>query len=178
MAAILALAGSNSSTSVNYELVKHTISLIQSREIQLIDMSKCPFPMFSEEEEKQNGYSNSLVELKNDFQKAEAIVLSVSEHNGNPSAYFKNVLDWLSRLERKFLQDTKVLLMSTSPGGRGGVGSLAVVEAMLPRFGAEIVAKFSLPSFHQNFDNEKGIIDEELRNQHQDVVQILLDSLK
>ncbi|WP_190808890.1 NADPH-dependent FMN reductase [Flagellimonas sp. S3867] len=178
MAAILALAGSNSSTSINYKLVKHTVSSIQNHEIQLLDMSKCPFPMFSEDEEKQNGYSNALVELKNDFQKADAIILSVSEHNGNPSAYFKNVLDWLSRLERKFLQDTKVLLMSASPGGRGGVGSLGVVQGMLPRFGAEIVSTFSLASFHQNFDVQKGLTDETLKSQHQEALKALLESLK
>ncbi|WP_420322728.1 NADPH-dependent FMN reductase [Flagellimonas sp.] len=178
MAAILALAGSNSSTSVNYKLVKHTVSLVQGHEIQLLDMSRYPFPMFSEDEEKQNGYINSLVELKHDFQRANAAVISVSEHNGSPSAYFKNVLDWLSRLERKFLQDTKVLLMATSPGGRGAVGSLGIVEALLPRFGAEIVATFSLPSFHQNFDNEKGIVDEDLRDQHQKALNAFLESLK
>lgn len=178
MAAILALAGSNSSTSVNYKLVKHTASIIQDHEIQLLDMAKYPFPMYSEDEEKQNGFSNSLVELKNDFQKTNAVVLSVNEHNSNPSAYFKNVLDWLSRLDRIFLQDTKVLLMSCSPGKRGGIGALGVVQNMLPRFGAEIVSTFSLPSFYQNFDAEKGIVDEVLNKEHQEAVNALLESLK
>ncbi|MEX0313008.1 MAG: NADPH-dependent FMN reductase [Allomuricauda sp.] len=178
MAAILALAGSNSSTSVNYKLVKHTTSLIQDHDIQLLDMVNYPFPMYSEDEEKQNGYSNSLVELKNDFQKANAVIISVNEHNSNPSAYFKNILDWLSRLDRSFLQDSKVLLMSCSPGKRGGIGALGVVQNMLPRFGAEIVATFSLPSFYQNFDEDKGITDVELRDQHQEALNALLETLK
>ncbi|MGX1929959.1 NADPH-dependent FMN reductase [Flagellimonas sp. 2504JD4-2] len=178
MAAILALAGSNSSTSVNYKLVKHTTSLIQGYDVQLLDMVKYPFPMYSEDEEKQNGYSNSLVELKNDFQKANAIIISVNEHNSNPSAYFKNILDWLSRLDRSFLQDSKVLLMSCSPGKRGGIGALDVVQNMLPRFGAEIVATFSLPSFYQNFEEDKGITDEALRDQHLEALNALLETLK
>ncbi|WP_136465686.1 NADPH-dependent FMN reductase [Flagellimonas onchidii] len=178
MAIILALAGSNSSASVNFKLVKHTTSLIEEHEIQLIDMSKYPFPMFSENEERQSGYSNSLVELKNDIQKADALILSVNEHNSNPSAYFKNVLDWLSRLERKFLANTKILLMSASPGGRGGIGALGVVEGMLPRFGGEMVSTFSLPSFHQNFDEKDGILDESLKTEHQKALHSLLDNLK
>lgn len=176
MAAILALAGSNSSTSVNYKLVQHTVSLIEGHQIQLLDMTRYPFPMYSEDDEKQNGYSNSLVELKNDIQRSGGVIISVNEHNSNPSAYFKNVLDWLSRLERKFLLDTKVLLMSTSPGKRGGVGALGVVGQLLPRFGGEIVATFSLPSFHDNFGAD-GILDDELKMEHAKALNTFLESL-
>lgn len=177
MAAILALAGSNSSTSINFKLVQFTTSLVDEHQIQLLNMTYYPFPMYSADDEKQKGYSNSLIELKNDFQKVDGIILSVNEHNGNPSAYFKNVLDWLSRLERKFLQDKKVLLMSTSGGKRGGVGSLEVVQNMLPRFGADIVSTFSLPSFNENFGAD-NIVNEELKNQHRVALDAFLKTLK
>ncbi len=177
MAAILALAGSNSSTSINFKLVRHTAALIQNHEIQVLNMSRYPFPIFSEDEEKQKGYSNSLVELKNDIVNANAMILSVNEHNGNPSAYFKNVLDWLSRLERKFLLDTKVLLMSTAPGKRGGIGALEVIQNLLPRFGAEIASTFSLPSFYENF-SENGISDETLKKEHQAALDVFLETIK
>lgn len=177
MAAILSLAGSNSSTSINYRLVQHTTSSIEGHEIQLLNMARYPFPMYSEDEEKQKGYSNSLIELKNDIQRVDAIILSVNEHNSNPSAYFKNLIDWLSRLERKFLQDKKVFLMSTSGGKRGGVGSLQVIENMLPRFGAEIISTFSLPSFHENFGID-GITNDSLKIEHQKALNTFLETLK
>ncbi|MEP5429839.1 MAG: NAD(P)H-dependent oxidoreductase, partial [Flavobacteriaceae bacterium] len=123
------------------------------------------------------GYSNSLIELKNDFHRTDSVILSVNEHNSHPSAYFKNVLDWLSRLERKFLQDKKVLLMSTSGGKRGGIGSLEVVKELLPRFGAEIVSTFSLPSFNDNFGSDK-IIDTELESKHEAALETFLETLK
>ena len=53
MAKILAFAGSNSSTSINYQLVKYTASLIENHEIQLMNMSNYPFPMYSEDAEKK-----------------------------------------------------------------------------------------------------------------------------
>ncbi|MDF0717326.1 NAD(P)H-dependent oxidoreductase [Muricauda sp. 334s03] len=177
MAAILAFAGSNSSTSINFKLVKHTVSLVQGYDIQILNMAEHPFPVFSEDLEKAEGYSSSLKELNGQINSANGLVLSVNEHNGNPSAYFKNVLDWLSRLDRKFLEETKVLLMSTSGGKRGGKGSLAVVENMLPRFGAEVVATFSLPSFYDTFD-EDDILDKDLKNEHQSALETFLDSLK
>jgi len=167
MSEILALAGSNSSTSINFKLVKYTAGLIVDKEVQLLNMVNYPFPLFSEDNEREKGFSNSLVELRDDIMKANGVILSVNEHNSNPSAYFKNVLDWLSRLERKFLEDTEVLLMSTSPGKRAGQGSLEIIEKLLPRFGATISATFSLPSFYENFDSEKGITDSALAEKHQ-----------
>lgn len=177
MAVLLAFAGSNSSTSINFELVKNTVSLISDNKIQIMNMANCPFPMYSEDVEKENGYSNSLIELKNDIQKADGLIISVNEHNGNPSAYFKNLIDWLSRLERKFLEGTKILLMSTSRGKRGGMGSLEVVKTIFPRLGGEVVATFSLPSFDENFDHGKGIIDEELSRNHQNAIEEFLKTL-
>ncbi|MFK5974799.1 MAG: NAD(P)H-dependent oxidoreductase [Flavobacteriaceae bacterium] len=177
MASILAFAGSNSSTSINYTLVKHTVSLTLDHEIQTMNMANCLFPMYSEDNEKEKGYSNSLVEFKNAIQKADALIISVNEHNGSPSAYFKNLIDWLSRLERSFLSDKKILLMSTSPGKRGGIGALEVVKGLLPRFGAEIVATFSLPSFAANFDSQEGITDKDLAQEHQNALEEFLKTL-
>ena len=176
MAAILAFAGSNSSTSINFKLVELTTSLVQNHDLQTLNMAEHPFPMFSEDLEREKGYPDALTGLKDQIAQADGIILSVNEHNGNPSAYFKNLLDWLSRLERNFLEGTKVLLMSTSGGKRGAKGSLSVIESMLPRFGAEIVATFSLPSFYDNF-SEDGILDEDLKAEHQHALQTFLDSL-
>ncbi|MEK6153671.1 NAD(P)H-dependent oxidoreductase [Flavobacteriaceae bacterium 3-367] len=166
MATILALAGSNSSTSINYKLVKYTAALLTSHEVQLLNMINFPFPMYSSDYEKENGFSNSLIELRQDIGKADGIVLSVNEHNGGPSAYFKNLTDWLSRLDIRFLEGKKVLLMSTSPGKRGGVTALELTKARLVRFGGEVVATFSLPSFNGNYSAEDGIVDAELAQAH------------
>nr|WP_293295121.1 NAD(P)H-dependent oxidoreductase [Allomuricauda sp.] len=176
MAAILALAGSNSSTSINFKLVKHTVSLVQDSDIQVLNMAEHPFPMYSEDYEKENGFPKQIKELQTKIKNSEALILSVNEHNGNPSAFFKNVLDWLSRSDRGFLEGTKVFLMSTSGGKRGARGSIEVVGNMLPRFGAEITVTFSLPSFYDNFDGT--IVDKALKEDHQKALDTFLDSLK
>ncbi|MEZ4811850.1 MAG: NAD(P)H-dependent oxidoreductase [Allomuricauda sp.] len=177
MAEILAFAGSNSSTSINYRLVRYTASLLHGHHVQLLDMAHCPFPIYSEDDEKQKGFSNSLMELKNDIERVDGLILSVNEHNSNPSAYFKNMVDWLSRLERKFLEGKKVFLMSTSGGKRGGLGALEVTQNMLPRFGAEIVSTFSLPSFYENFQDDM-IQNGELKGQHRSALDAFLESFK
>ncbi|WP_299215623.1 NAD(P)H-dependent oxidoreductase, partial [uncultured Dokdonia sp.] len=86
------------------------------------------------------------------------LILSVNEHNGTVSAFFKNILDWLSRVDRNFLSDTKILLMSTSPGARGAKMALEYTKEVLPRFGGTVVESFSFPSFQDNFDTESNTI--------------------
>ena len=48
---------------------------------------------------------------------------------------------------------------------------------MLPRFGAKIVATFSLPSFYDNFENSNGIVDTDLANDHRTALQNFLAEL-
>ena len=177
MAKILAFAGSNSSTSINHKLVSFTVDTITGHEVQLLNMVRYPFPMFSEDVEREKGYSNSLVELKDDIKNAQGLVLSVNEHNGGPSAYFKNIIDWLSRLDRRFLSGTKVFLMSASPGKGGASNAHATIEKSLGHFGGEVVATFSLPTFHENFKQGNGILDETLRDAHQQALQDFLSNL-
>lgn len=171
MATILAFAGSNSSTSINFKLVRFTADQMDNHKIHVLNLANFPFPMYSEDHEKKHGFLNSLVELKNDIQNADGIIISVNEHNGGLSAYFKNVIDWLSRLDRDFIRGSKILLMSTSPGKRGAFGAHEIADSMFSRFGAEIVGTFSLPSFYDNFDAENGITDEELSKKYQTALE-------
>ena len=100
-----------------------------------------------------------------------------SEEPENITAYFKNLLDWLSRLERSFLVEKKILLMATSPGERGGIAALSIAEKLLSRFGAEIVTTFSLPSFGKNFNVNDGIVSEAHREAHQQQLDTFLAAL-
>ncbi|MCO5723423.1 NADPH-dependent FMN reductase [Robiginitalea marina] len=177
MSPILATAGSNSSTSINYQLVKYTAGLAPEGTVKLMELARHSYPMYSEDLEKEQGIPGAIKELLEDLRECRGLILSVNEHNGNPSAFFKNILDWLSRADRNFMADTPVLLMSASGGKRGASGSLAVVEQMLPRFGATIVSTFSLPSYYENFDPESGITGPELRQKHQSALNAFLSAL-
>lgn len=160
MSFIFGFAGSNSATSINFQLVRHTASLVTEIPVRLMDMANCPFPMYSEDLEREKGFSNSLVEIRDTIKESMGLVISVNEHNSNPSAYFKNLIDWLSRLDRNFLEDKTILLMSTSAGKRGAIGSLQVSEKLLKRFGAKHIITFSLPNFSTSFTKDEGITDE------------------
>ncbi len=162
MKKILFFAGSNSSKSINHQLVSFASSQIAGHVNEVIKLTDYELPMFGEDIERERGYSVDLKMLYNKIKEADALVISVNEHNGTVSAFFKNIIDWLSRLDRKFLEGKKILLMSTSNGKRGGASSLEYTKNVLPRFGATIVESFSFPSYSENFSEETQSISNEV----------------
>ena len=161
MKKILAFSGSNSSTSINHKLVAYVASEMIEHKIKILKLVNYPMPMYSEDEEKNNGFPGMTLGLRQEISEVDALIIAVNEHNSSWSAFFKNIIDWLSRLDRNFLEGKKILLMSTSPGKRGGMSSLEYAKSVLPRFGGEIIESFSFPSFHANFSAEKNEVIEE-----------------
>lgn len=162
MKKILFLAGSNSSRSMNHQLVSFAASQVAGHHVEIIKLTDYVLPMFGEDLEREKGYSETLKALHAKIKEADALVISVNEHNRTVSAFFKNTLDWLSRLDRNFLEGKKVMLMSTSDGKRGASAALEYTKNVLPRFGALVVESFSFPSFSENFSKENQSISNEI----------------
>ena len=57
-----------------------------------------------------------------------------------------------------------MLLLSTSPGPRGGASVLAAAINSAPFFGGQVKASLSIPSFYDNFDVEHGVMKNEQLN--------------
>lgn len=164
MSKILVFAGSSSSISINHALVTSVANQIVDHDVEIIRLTDFELPVYSYDIEKNEGIPLNITRLKNKIDQAEALIISVNEHNGTVSSFFKNILDWLSRFDSKFLAGKKVLLMSTSAGKRGAASALAYTEFILPKFGADVVASFSFPSFNEHFDLEElKVTDETLQ---------------
>lgn len=161
MKKILAFAGSNSPTSINYQLILNVTGRITEHEVEVLKLSDVEFPMFSVVREKE-GIPETVIWLYDKIQEVPALIISVNENNRTVSAFFKNIIDWLSRVDRKFLKDKKIFLMSTSPGHKGAAAALEYCKMVFPRFGGAVVESFSLPSFKENFDIETGRIVNEI----------------
>ncbi|MDT0686647.1 NADPH-dependent FMN reductase [Autumnicola psychrophila] len=155
MKKILAFAGSNSSTSINHRLLKHISERIQGHEMKLIKLTEYDFPMYSADLEKERGIPMDVKIVKNIIAEHDALIIAVNEHNGTVSSYFKNCIDWLSRADRNFLKDKKILLISTSNGARGAASALEFTKSVLPRFGGQVIESFSFPSYADNFQDNK-----------------------
>lgn len=149
---IIAFAGSNSSKSINKKLATYAAGLFNDAEVEILDLRDYQAPLFSVDVEKEIGQAKEALAFLGKLKTADMLVISLAENNGNYSTAFKNIFDWCSRIEKDVFQKKPTLLMATSPGGRGGKGVLEIAQSNLPRFGADIKAVFSLPSFNDNFD--------------------------
>jgi NAD(P)H-dependent FMN reductase len=168
---ILAFAGSNSKNSINKQLVTYTASLFDNVEIEILDLNDYELPIFSVDKENENGIPNLAHSFYTKIGNADILVISLAEHNGAYATAFKNIFDWISRINGKNFQGKKMLLMATSPGARGGSSVLDMAKDRFPRHDADVVGVFSLPSFHDNFDADKGITNDDLKNKLIEIVK-------
>ncbi|WP_088324903.1 NADPH-dependent FMN reductase [Polaribacter tangerinus] len=155
MKKILAFAGSTSSTSINKRLITFTVNNLKNTLFDIVDLKDLNVPIYSEDEEKENGFPEDIVTFSNALDSYDAFIVSLAEHNGTYSAAFKNIFDWVSRVNGNVFRDKPLLLMAASPGGMGGRFVLAAAEQRFPRHGAKEVSTFSFPNFSENFKHEK-----------------------
>jgi len=178
MKKILAFAGSNSSKSINASLVGVITKEISTAVVTTISLTDYPLPIFGEDLEKELGYPENLKTLLELIKAHDGLIISVNEHNGSVSAFFKNVLDWLSRIEYKFLADKKVLLFSASPGRRGAISAMEYTKGVLPRYDAEVFDSMTFPSFKDNFSEEdQKVTNAEMAEMIRQKVSAFLDAV-
>lgn len=164
MKKIIAFAGSNSKESINKKLAVYAANRVDQVEVQVLDLNDFSLPIYGIDEEKENGIPLSAIAFLEHLHNADGIVLSLAEHNGNFSTAFKNLFDWMSRIQKNFWNQVPMLLLSTSPGANGAKSVLGIAKNGFPHMGGNIVADFSLPTFNNNFV-EGQLVDASLQEQ-------------
>lgn len=168
---ILAFGASNSKKSINKQLATYVAHSIEGAEVNLIDLNDFEMPIYGIDREQEEG----IPQLAKDFKKmvldADGIIISFAEHNGAYSAAFKNIFDWASRVEKNMWLDRPMLLLATSPGGRGGSTVLDIAVNKFKWMGTKSIHHFSLPGFGNNFSPESGVTDETLASQLQEQLE-------
>jgi chromate reductase, NAD(P)H dehydrogenase (quinone) len=169
---IIAFGASTSTTSINKAFAAYVASLFNGHDVEVIDLNDYEMPLFSVDLESELGHQPSAIAFVEKLSSADLLIVSMAEHNGAYTAAFKNILDWSSRYKSKVFEDKKMLLLSTSPGGRGGLGALEAAKMRFPIHGASIIATFSLPKFQENFNAASGILDTQLSTQLSEAVAL------
>ena len=172
MKRIIALGGSNSKNSINKQLATYAVNRINNTKTIVLDLNDFDLPLYGIDFETEKGIPAEAHRLNELIASADGLVVSLAEHNGSYTAAFKNAFDWLSRINKYVWKNIPMLLMATSPGGRGGIGVLEAAKKSFPHLGGNIVADFSLPSFNSNF-SENGLKDDELNTALNQKIKLL-----
>jgi len=168
---VLAFAATSSRQSINKQLVAYAGSVFSSdvvadASVNLIDLNDFEMPIYSSDREQESGIPQLAHDFAAQVKDADAIFVAYAEHNGSYTAAFKNVFDWVSRIDQKVYQGKPMLLLASSPGPGGAASVLSAATQSAPYFAGEVKATLSVASFYDNFDMEQGkLTNDELNAQ-------------
>lgn len=143
----LFFSGSNSRKSINQLLIETLAQRAGYGNANIIDLRNYPMPMYSDTEEEKGipQEANNLLEI---IENHDMLVIAVPEHNSSMPAFFKNIVDWMSRARKsyKVLNGKKVILICASPGS-GGANTLLNTKIVLEAIGAEVIEQITIGNF-------------------------------
>lgn len=172
---IVAFGASSSQNSINRKLAHFAASQVPNANITLLDLNDFEMPIYSTDREKE-GIPEKANAFKAALKSADGIIISFAEHNGAYTTAFKNIFDWISRLEKPIWCGKPMFLLATSTGARGAITVLELAHLRLSRDNPNIPV-FSLPSFGENFKTDEGIITSELRAEFEKALTIFVAQL-
>src|SRR5690606_35629450 len=122
----------NSKISINKQLALYASSLVEGVNVTVLDLNDYHLPLFGVDLEKEKVIPEDAYKFLDILKNTDGIILSLAEHNGTYSDVFKNLFDWLTRIGGKIFINDTILLMATSPGGRGGLTDLEIALGRFP----------------------------------------------
>ena len=167
---ILAFAGSSRETSWNKKLVQIAVEGAKEAGAQVtyLDFRDLPMPLYDQDLEENAGIPETVRQFKQLMKAHQGLLIASPEYNSSISPLLKNAIDWASRpepgeppLALSCFRDKIAVLMSTSPGGIGGLRGLVHVRAILANIGVLVLPdQKTIPNAYQAFDEKGNLIDE------------------
>lgn len=176
MKKVIVFGASNSKNSINQQLAIYAGSLLDGVLVKDLELDRFEMPIYGIDKEEESGIPDLAEVFNNVLGLADGFIVSFAEHNGAYSSAFKNIFDWVSRINPKMWDNKPVLFLATSPGARGGMTVLDIAVGRMPYHGANIIGSFSLPSFQENFKEGK-IITTDLDQSLKELVVKLQEAL-
>lgn len=165
---ILGFAASNSENSINKKLIKYVINKIgndNNNTKEILDINDYEMPIYSIDKEIKNGINNKAINFYEKIKESDLIIISFAEYNGTYTSAYKNIFDWVSRINPKVFENKKLIYFSTSPGEYGAMNVLMQAVNSVTYFGGELIGYKNLPLFYDNFDIEKNkLMNEEFND--------------
>jgi len=158
---LLAFAATNSRQSINRRLVELAARSFKTNvqndvQIEFLDLNDFEMPIYSIDREKENGVPSQAHTFFSRIGAADALLISFAEHNGFVTAAWKNLFDWMSRIDMKLWQGKPMVILAATPGPRAGAGVLQSQTMLAPHFGGEIRGSVGIGRWADAYDLERG----------------------
>ncbi len=159
---ILAFAGSTRSDSFNKKLIKIAVdgAIDVGVEVTFTDLRDFPMPLYDGDLEQREGLPANTRKLKDLMLTHHGFLISSPEYNSSISGVLKNTIDWTSRQTEgesplACYKGKIAGLMSSSPGGLGGLRGLVHVRSILENIGVLVIPdQVAIAKAHEVFNSD------------------------
>lgn len=123
---LLIFAASHRPASVNRTLAKLAAqeATALGAQVDFAEYADFDMPLYNDAQCDETGVPEIATAFARRAQDAQGIVISSPEYNWSYPGSLKNILDWTSRLSPRPLAKKTALLLSATPGSRGGIVGL------------------------------------------------------
>lgn len=158
MTTIVAIAGSVRTESFNRRLLAAAAGRLEAGGATLdrVEPEAMAFPLYNADLQAAEGIPVEVHELHSRISEAAGVLFASPEYNGAFSPLLKNTIDWITRIDMTTFQPRLIGLMGASPGGRGAVHGMGIVEQMFTYMRCVVhQPHFSLPKAGDAFDGDR-----------------------
>eukprot|EP00121_Abeoforma_whisleri_P009945 Awhi_evm1s9161 len=128
-------------------------------------MNEYELPLYNQDVEKK-GFPDNVHKLRKIFDESNGILIASPEYNGCPTPLLLNTISWLSRSlnEDDFMyaafKGKTGMIMSSSPGGLGGIRNLPHTRQLLTNVGVCLLPhQVAIGSGYKAFDEKGALVD-------------------
>ncbi|MBB3232832.1 NADPH-dependent FMN reductase [Halomonas stenophila] len=143
---ILVFAGSSREASFNKRLARLAAERIEAHggAPTFVDLRDYPMPLYNGDLETAEGLPEMAVALRGVLAEHQGLMIASPEYNGFITPLLKNTIDWLTRPHEgesglALFQGRLAAVVSASPGGLGGIRSLALIRQLLGNIGVTVL---------------------------------------
>jgi chromate reductase, NAD(P)H dehydrogenase (quinone) len=162
---ILAVSGSLRTDSYNTSVLRAAIDAAPDGvEVELFDPAAiADLPLYDQDLDGED-VPASVARLRDDWERADAILFATPEYNGSVPGGLKNAVDWASRPKTDAaLTNKTVAVIGASTGQFGAMWAQADLRKILGIAGARVVGdELPVTRAHEKFDAEGRLLDGEL----------------
>ncbi len=168
MPKILAFAGSARKDSLNKKLLKIAVEGAQAAgaDVTLVDLADFELPLFNQDLESDMGMPDIAGKFKRLMIAHDGFLIASPEYNSAFSPLLKNTIDWASRSESDdepplmAYRGKTAAILSTSPGGLGGMRGLVMLRMLLGNLGVIVFPdQQAVPNGLKAFNDDGSMSD-------------------
>ena len=147
---IVGFSGSLRSRSLNRMLLEDAAARAAALDdvtVDVLDLRDHPLPLYDADIQDRDGIPDEARQVFDRIAASDALLVANPEYNGGYPAVFKNLVDWVSRIDMFVFHPRYVGLLSATPGKGGGVRGIEHTRALFDNiFVTSHPEPFGLPS--------------------------------